>query len=469
MTAELNKTIETIVDVRASHPDYKWTKRLRDADDLMWAKALARFGGKNKPTPTPEAATAPKEVGESVVDDPAIRKRHIGRYDNCDVFIVRGANVRKYFVEFIGGGNPMAYPWMPAGEIWVEELESPLDTAFILTHELIEYTRMKYDGQSYEVAHKNANDAEALIRHVAGPDSPPVAEDAIEAFISGIALVEGEDTEFFTSPKPKRTRRPPDPEKPYGWWVHPETSRVNQVHNQGHLLAISKSPETYGVHPDLLKNIEAGKAHHDDAYHQAFHHGWVRVLRGIGGASFTAYSGYGGLSHIHHAVSTLHLHGLGKHLTGPVTVDHFDHTGEGRDHTYEFANHEEFSKSASSPDAAARAHLRTGASSDHAPSFSAYESTEQAVQAEATTARGDDPGPGDPTLRTTTSEPYGVSGDAPGSQKDLVRRIRAKMDVLRGSSNVGATLHDVNASDNKPPSVDKASQAPSLNMPADLR
>lgn len=94
-------------------------------------------------------------------------KELCGRFDNMQVFLVDGAEVRAQLVDFVGGGNPMAYPSMPAGQIWVERTADPDDNAAIVVHELVEYLLMKYGKEAYQSAHDRANQAEKIVRCIA--------------------------------------------------------------------------------------------------------------------------------------------------------------------------------------------------------------------------------------------------------------------------------------------------------------
>lgn len=127
---------------------------------------------------------AEPEGGKQIDTMPDLKvKIPLGTYDGQKVYLVSGAEVRKHFTEFATGGNGEAYPFMK-GEIWVERLLDGDDTAFVLAHELIEYTRMKYGKQAYDLAHAGANDAEACLRAAActylPDDTPGVADQTNE-------------------------------------------------------------------------------------------------------------------------------------------------------------------------------------------------------------------------------------------------------------------------------------------------
>lgn len=81
------------------------------------------------------------------------------------VYEVDGLAVRQEWADFIAGGNPQAYKFVPKGEIWVDSgLKYHWDKVCIVWHEIYEALLMNYKGWSYMKAHHAANQAEQELR-----------------------------------------------------------------------------------------------------------------------------------------------------------------------------------------------------------------------------------------------------------------------------------------------------------------
>ena len=66
---------------------------------------------------------------------------------------VDGEEVRKnHYADFVMGGNPSRYPFIPKDEVWVEEVSDPRTMALATVHELAEHKLMQ-DGKTYDEAH----------------------------------------------------------------------------------------------------------------------------------------------------------------------------------------------------------------------------------------------------------------------------------------------------------------------------
>ena len=93
---------------------------------------------------------------------------HVRPYKELDngviAWIVSGLNVRnRYDVNFIQGGNPQRYSYIPVNEIWLDNALDPDEYEAVLVHEATERSLMQ-QGMSYDVAHKQAEDAEYAYR-----------------------------------------------------------------------------------------------------------------------------------------------------------------------------------------------------------------------------------------------------------------------------------------------------------------
>lgn len=86
------------------------------------------------------------------------------------VRVVKGKEIRDSGnVEFIGGGNPYIYDFVPFEEIWLEDLGDTDDMRKIFAHEMIESILMRDLGWTYDRAHDVANKAEGALRKGLNP------------------------------------------------------------------------------------------------------------------------------------------------------------------------------------------------------------------------------------------------------------------------------------------------------------
>lgn len=95
-----------------------------------------------------------------------IRKHKLEEYssDTVHVWLVYGEFVRDfYLVEYAEGGHDLVYPFIPKGEVWVEEVLHETEREFIILHELHERFLMS-QGKDYPHAHKGASIIEDRFR-----------------------------------------------------------------------------------------------------------------------------------------------------------------------------------------------------------------------------------------------------------------------------------------------------------------
>jgi len=113
-----------------------------------------------KKNPPDEPAAAPARItGLRPGRDKVFRLlTDVGR-----VYLVDGNAVRTQFPEFIGGGHPAVYRFVPKGEIWLEKrLED--EAAYLFAHEAIEVLLMHWLRLNYKRAHDLANRLEGDLR-----------------------------------------------------------------------------------------------------------------------------------------------------------------------------------------------------------------------------------------------------------------------------------------------------------------
>jgi hypothetical protein len=81
----------------------------------------------------------------------------LGEQAGKKVWIVDGLVVRRdIFGEFLYGGNPQRYPWIPKNEIWIDNAISAEEFKYTLMHELHERDLMAKKGMSYSDAHDSS-------------------------------------------------------------------------------------------------------------------------------------------------------------------------------------------------------------------------------------------------------------------------------------------------------------------------
>lgn len=99
--------------------------------------------------------------------DEKLPKKQIGKYRGYKVYEVDGNYVRNNIdIDFVGGGNPARYQYVPEGELWIERLgdNEKTDVMGFIKHEYTECERMKKLGETYEEAHEVASEVEKKLR-----------------------------------------------------------------------------------------------------------------------------------------------------------------------------------------------------------------------------------------------------------------------------------------------------------------
>lgn len=91
---------------------------------------------------------------------------YCGERKGFKVWIVDGALVReKIFNEFIFGGNDERYPFVPEGEIWIDNSVSVKEFETTLEHEINERNLMAKYGMTYYDAHDSSLSIELTMRN----------------------------------------------------------------------------------------------------------------------------------------------------------------------------------------------------------------------------------------------------------------------------------------------------------------
>jgi 3-methyladenine DNA glycosylase AlkD len=94
-----------------------------------------------------------------------IHKKLLASYGRTiKVWLVDGELVRSwYFIDFTQGGHDKVYPFVPAGEVWIDDDLAPSERALVLLHELHE-RQLMVAGQRYHPAHDSACELEQRCR-----------------------------------------------------------------------------------------------------------------------------------------------------------------------------------------------------------------------------------------------------------------------------------------------------------------
>lgn len=93
---------------------------------------------------------------------------HVTRLCNMmgyNIWTVDGNYIRSVIdIDFVAGGNPGVYAYVPKNEIWIENVYQLPDIVATLYHEIIECSLMKTNHLAYDVAHDLASEQEIKLR-----------------------------------------------------------------------------------------------------------------------------------------------------------------------------------------------------------------------------------------------------------------------------------------------------------------
>ena len=102
---------------------------------------------------------------------------------------VDGCLVRSlYKTDYTEGGHGYVYPWVPKGEIWVENDLDPAELPFVVAHEYTELRLMRDEGLGYERAHAISAGVEFQLREGGGalPSLAPKGKKFREGDVPGL-------------------------------------------------------------------------------------------------------------------------------------------------------------------------------------------------------------------------------------------------------------------------------------------
>ena len=91
--------------------------------------------------------------------------KRIGSLSKFNLNLIDSDTVRDYIdIDFVEGGNPARYDYIPQNDFWVESTLKLNDITATFIHEITEYLLMRFKGQSYDSAHDNASKVEKIFR-----------------------------------------------------------------------------------------------------------------------------------------------------------------------------------------------------------------------------------------------------------------------------------------------------------------
>ncbi|MFH0711733.1 MAG: hypothetical protein V1889_01105 [archaeon] len=95
----------------------------------------------------------------------SVRVKFLKTYSGkVKVWIVNGEAVRDlFFIDFTEGGHDKVYPFIPSGEIWIDDDVFPRERKFVFLHEIHERNLMS-GGMCYDDAHKDSSKIELYCR-----------------------------------------------------------------------------------------------------------------------------------------------------------------------------------------------------------------------------------------------------------------------------------------------------------------
>jgi hypothetical protein len=114
------------------------------------------------------------DIAPDVLDH--VRLQLLGTVVDCPAWLVSGLSVRTpptdeqdsiWDIDFVEGGNGARYRYVPAAELWAEDIFAHKgwgEIACILVHECHEFYGMRDDGLDYSHAHDDANKVEGALR-----------------------------------------------------------------------------------------------------------------------------------------------------------------------------------------------------------------------------------------------------------------------------------------------------------------
>jgi hypothetical protein len=94
-----------------------------------------------------------------------ILEKKVGHVFGYDIYLVDGEATRNSLdIDFVMGGNPGRYKYVPNNQIWIESHYGDEELIPIVVHEIVECEYMIRDGDTYDKAHDKATKNEEDLR-----------------------------------------------------------------------------------------------------------------------------------------------------------------------------------------------------------------------------------------------------------------------------------------------------------------
>ena len=105
--------------------------------------------------------------------DPGLSKKihlhNLGNISQFEIWLVDGPTIRDEIdIDYVEGGNPARYGYIPENEIWLEKEFNTKDLACTLIHEVVECWLMQNKHMTYDHAHDKASNVEEKAREKLG-------------------------------------------------------------------------------------------------------------------------------------------------------------------------------------------------------------------------------------------------------------------------------------------------------------
>jgi hypothetical protein len=111
--------------------------------------------------------TVSRGVSRDSEKSSVFRSKQLGNIMSFDVWSVDGEAIRNQIdIDFVAGGNPGRYNYVPMGEIWIESNIARKGVAPVIVHEIVECIFMQVGGMTYSRAHDMACVIESGMRRL---------------------------------------------------------------------------------------------------------------------------------------------------------------------------------------------------------------------------------------------------------------------------------------------------------------
>jgi hypothetical protein len=111
--------------------------------------------------------TASRGVSRDSEKSSRFKSKKLGNVISFDVWSVDGEAIRNQIdIDFVAGGNPGRYNYVPMGEIWIESNIARKGIAPVIVHEIVECIFMQVGGMTYSRAHDMACVIESGMRRL---------------------------------------------------------------------------------------------------------------------------------------------------------------------------------------------------------------------------------------------------------------------------------------------------------------